>query len=304
VKRLFAAGLFMVACAASNAQSLRACVNEDDAPHSFKTGRGAATNAGGYDLKLLQALAQRLGMPLQLTWYEAEFEKEVSVAAENAALLGSNVCDVIAGQPLYEPALAKPQMEFAKPPGFDGAPPRRERPFVKVEPLIASAPYRAGGLGVVQAAGAPPFASLADLQGRRVAVGAGTLPGGIASFYRGGLLQKNLVSISPAGNPIDAVQDGRADAAFVETHRFDAWQAAHPGNTLGMPAWRHRIDFNFGFVALQSQRALIDRIDAALADMAARGELAALAQGTALRYQAPQAPAMRAAIGLADLRRE
>jgi ABC-type amino acid transport substrate-binding protein len=291
--------------ASASAEPLKVCVNQDDAPHSFKAGRGQSAQTGGYDLKLLQIIAQRLNLPLKLTWFSADFEKEVSVAAETAALLGSGACDLVAGQPLYAPTLAAPNMEFAKAPDYDGAPPKRQRPFVKVEALAASTPYRASAFGVVvRDASSAPIASLADLKGKRIAIGAGTMPGGIIALYRNGLLQKDMVSLSPGQNPLEALAEGRADATLIELHRFDAYKLKNPQTTLTALAWRHRIQFNFGFVALQSRRDLIAQINPLIGLLAQSGELAALAQGTGLTYLPPLEPAVRPAIGIADLRLE
>ncbi len=305
INRSVVTAFLLISCASVNAEPLKVCINQDDAPHSFKTGRGATAQTGGYDLKLSQVIARRLSMPLELTWFAADFEKEVSVAAETAALLGSGVCDLVAGQPLYAPALAAPNMEFAKAPDYEGAPLKRQRPFVKVAALTASVPYRASAFGVlVTDASTAQITSLADLKGKRIAVGAGTMPGGILALYRNGLLQKNIVSLSPSQSPLEALEVGRADATLIELHRFDAHKLKNPQTTLIAHAWRHRIQFNFGFFALESRRDLIARINQVIAQLAQASELAALAQGTGLTYLPPAEPAVRAAIGIAELRRE
>ena len=105
VRSGIAACALLAAAFATGAEPLPVCMEESNAPVSQR--RGPA--AGGFDVLLAQALAERLGRPLAIRWFESKYEKEASLALAVNALLSSGVCALVAGYPLYAPQLGAPQ---------------------------------------------------------------------------------------------------------------------------------------------------------------------------------------------------
>jgi ABC-type amino acid transport substrate-binding protein len=294
-----ACGLF-VAALALGAEPLPICMEESNAPVSQR--RGPA--AGGFDVLLAQALAESLGRPLAIRWFESKYEKEASLALAVNALLSAGVCELVAGYPLYAPQLGAPAAATARTPDYDGARPPRQRPWIRLGSLIASRPYLAAPLTIILAPGARErrIGSLDDLAGMRVLATAGTLADAILRLHRGGALLRDLSSLPQNEDLLAALEQGGHDAAFVELHKFDRHRARFPATQLAPSGFLHPLSFNLGFVALDGERALVASANQALDELQRSGALAEIAGRAGLTYVAPQAPEVRGPITLQSLR--
>ena len=168
-------------------EPLAVCVAGGNPPYAART-KGAAA---GFDVALAAAVAARLQRPLKLMWYEIEIEKESSPTLEVNALLSAGLCELAAGYVLYAPALGAPAAPTARTPDHDGAKPKRQRPWIKLGPLIASEPYQASVQTVVLRPGleGASVGSLADLQAFSTGTVSASLAWAILMLYRDGALQ-------------------------------------------------------------------------------------------------------------------
>jgi hypothetical protein len=69
--------------------------------------------------------------------------------------------------------------------------------------------------------------------------------------------------------------------------RFDDYRDQHPDTKLKATGYFHKIGFNMGYVALATDRPLIEAVDAAIADIVARRELPAMAKSAGMTYVPP-----------------
>jgi ABC-type amino acid transport substrate-binding protein len=146
--------------------------------------------------------------------------------------------------------------------------------------------------------------SLSDLKGLRVGTPAGTLADTPLRAWHGGVLAADIVTLDSRASALDAVEAGQIDTTLVELGGFDTYRAAHPKGVLHDSGWRHPIGFNVGFLALETRRDLLDRVDAALEAMRATGELPTLAAAAGLQWAAPEAPDVAPRLTPARLRGE
>jgi ABC-type amino acid transport substrate-binding protein len=289
------------AYAQSPAAPLKVCIQEDNSPLSLKRRAGFT----GFDIDLANALAAELKQPLKIIPFEAELEKEASIANDVNAMLSMGVCDLVSGYALYASALGAPATLTARPPEYDGGIRRkRDRPIITLQPLTASVPYLSQPLAAVarDAATAGALNSLRDFEERKAGAIAGTVAGAVLTLYRNGMLKKDLVSVGQREDLLDQLEQGVFDVALVPVGKFDAYKKRKPQTSLTLGKYRHSLSTNIGFVALQSNQALLDKVNAFIASVNQDGRLAKLAEGTGMTYVAPTEPAVLPPITMRILR--
>jgi ABC-type amino acid transport substrate-binding protein len=280
--------------------ALRVCLNEDAAPYSVRHNGGGA----GFDLAVAEALARRLGRPLEVEWFESKLDEDSSGALEANALLSDGRCQLVAGYPLTEDALGKPGAETARLPDFDGAKPADRRRRIRLGTLQASKPYHFAPLTIVLggAAVGKPIASLGDLDGVAIGVEGGTLSDTILMSFGDGRLIDRITHLVPGrGQLWTSLERGDFDAALVPLHRFDAYRAEHADTKLRPSGYLYPIGFNIGFVGLARDDRLMADVDAALALLLSSGEIAGLAPKAGMTYLPPRAPDVQKHLLLSDL---
>ena len=283
------------------AQPLSVCVAQDNPPQSqVRQGR-----ASGLDIRIAQALAQASGRELQLLPFETEFEKESTLAHEVNALLSAGLCELASGFPLLASDLGPPSRPHARVPDHPGAKRKRERPFIALGSLVASLPYQASTLAVVQGSGQAPVERLTDLRDRRIGAVTGTLTGTLVSLYGGGMLRGHMVTLSQRENAWAALESGRIDSLLVPTAAYDAHRLAHPHTPLVLAAWRRPLGVNLGFVALTSAAPeLLAQTNQLIAQALADGRMAQWAREEGLSWSPPSGPAISAGPSLHGLSRD
>jgi hypothetical protein len=275
------------------------CLQQNDPPLSMRAG----DKPGGFDLALSGIIAQRLGRDLRVQWFVSRDDPDADLAKDANALLSDGRCQLVAEYPLTEGTLERPRSPTAKLPPFDGAKPDDRRRWVEIGALAATRPYRLDTLtGVLSAHDADhKLKTLGDLDGLRIGVQMATLADAIAMRYGDGRLNQHVVHVPDARDLFGKLQDGELDAAFVDLRAFDAWRLRHGPGGLAASGYRHSLGFNMGFVGLASNQAMIEQVDAVIADLQGHDTIAPLAASAGLTFIPPRSPDVRPEVRPIDL---
>jgi ABC-type amino acid transport substrate-binding protein len=287
------AGLLCMGAAAVHADGgpLTVCLDENLPPLSAHR-RGKPDT--GFDVALAQLIADRLGRPLKLQWFESKLDEDSSPALEANALLSDGRCTLIGGYALTPDALAVPGVKTAKLPDFEGATRDDRRRRVTLGVLAPSRPYLYSPLTVVLGSGARDrrIAGIGDLAGLRIAIESGTVGDAILMTFDKGRLIDNVTHLVPGRSDLlGALDRGEFDATLVDLRRLDAYRAAHPDTKLSASGFYHPVGASRGYVALSSEPALLNDINKTLAELQTSGKLEELAHAAGLTYLPPREPA-------------
>jgi ABC-type amino acid transport substrate-binding protein len=300
--RLACAAAYALGCAAAvaggPAAPLKVCMADGNAPLSYRVNG----EPRGLDVGLAQAIASEAGRPLRVMFFESEYEPDKSLAHEVNALLSSGVCDLASGYPLFASDLGAPSRASARAPDYDGAKPRRLRPFIPLGRVAATRAYQAAAMGVVTRDAGLRVETLADLQGVRVGAVSGTMAGSALIFYRNGILTKGIVSLSQREDLLAALDAGRFDATLTPLSRYDAYRLAHPNTKIVRAAFVHPLRINLGVVGLESESATIAAADRAIERALVGGELARWAEAAGASWIRPEPPDVQPAFTIGSLR--
>ncbi|HSD54251.1 MAG TPA: transporter substrate-binding domain-containing protein [Burkholderiales bacterium] len=300
--RLACAAACVLACAAAAAADpsvpLKVCMADGNAPLSYRVNG----EPRGLDVALARAIASEAGRPLEVVFFESEYERDKSLVHEVNALLSSGVCDLATGYALFASDLGAPSRASARTPDYDGAKPRRQRPYVPLGRVAATRAYQAAAMGVITREPGLRVDTLADLQGVRVGAVTGTMAGTALIFYRNGILTKGLVTLSQREDLLAALEAGRFDATLTPLSRYDAYRLAHPNTTIVRAAFAHPLRINLGVVGLESEPATIAAADRAIARALASGELQRWADVAGASWIRPEPPDVQPAFTIGSLR--
>jgi ABC-type amino acid transport substrate-binding protein len=290
--RCLAALLGMMATASHAADGpLTICLDENLPPLSAH--RGGKPDSG-FDVALAHVIADRLGRPLTIQWFESKLDEDSSPALEANALLSDGRCAAVGGYAFTPDALAAPGMKTAKLPDFDGATRDDRRRRVPLGVLVPSRPYLYAPLTVVLGPKARDrkIAGIGDMAGLRIAIESGTVGDAILMTFDQGRLIDDITHLVPGRSDLlGAIDRGEFDATLIDLRRFDAYRAGHPDTGLAASGYYHPVGVNRGYVALAAEPALVDAINKALADLQTSGRLDELAHAAGLTYLAPREPA-------------
>jgi ABC-type amino acid transport substrate-binding protein len=279
--------------------ALAVCMQQNDPPLSLRAG----ARPSGFDLALSSIIAQRLERDLRVQWFVSRDDPDASIPRDANALLSDGRCQLVAEYPLTQDTLESPRSPTAKLPPFDGAKPDDRRRWVKIGALAATRPYRLDTLTVVLSArnGGRPVNTLGDLDGLRIGVQIATLADAIAMRYRDGQLNQHVVHVTDAREMFGKLQTGELDAVLVDMRAFDAWRLPHGSAGLMPSGYRHSLGFNMAFVGLASDKALIEQVNAVLADLQAHDAIAPLAAAAGLTFIPPRSPDVQPNVRLTAL---
>lgn len=288
-------------CSASAAsEPLRVCMAEENPPLS----RLANGVMKGLDLRIAREVAAELRRELVVVPFDTAYEKESSLAHEVNALLSSGVCEATSGFPLLVGDLGPPSRASARGPDHPGAPRKRERSFVPLQPLSASRAYQGVAIGAAMREPADPWSSLTELSERphwRVGAVSGTMAGTVALMWRHGAIRSQLVSLSQGESALDALAAGKVDVALVPIGQFDGWRLAHTKPSLALAGWRKPLEVNLGFVTLTSNESLRKTIDMVISSALADGRLEGWATAEGATWLPPHAPEVSNGLTLMQL---
>jgi ABC-type amino acid transport substrate-binding protein len=271
---------------------LKVCLDENLPPLSMHQ-RGKPDS--GFDVALAQAVAERLGRPLKVQWFESKLDESSSPALEANALLSDGRCALVGSYVFTKDSLVVPRVKTAKLPDFEGATRDDRRRRVPVGVLAPSQPYAYSPLTVVlgEKARGRKVAGVGDLAGLRIAIESGTLGDAILMTFEKGRLIDSITHLVPGRDDLlGALNRGDFDATLLDLRRLDAYLAAHPDTRLAASGYFYPIGANRGYVGLASDPALIVAVNKALSDLQAAGTIAELAKAAGLTYLPPVEPAI------------
>jgi ABC-type amino acid transport substrate-binding protein len=293
-RRLAAAAALLAAVTAAHAAEdpLKVCLDENLPPLSLHQ-RGKPDS--GFDVALAQAVADRLGRPLKIQWFESKLDESSSPALEANALLSDGRCALVGSYVFTKDSLVVPGVKTAKLPDFEGATRDDRRRRVPVGVLAPSMPYVYSPLTVVlgEKARGRKISGVGDLGGLRIAIESGTLGDAILMTFEKGRLIDDITHLVPGRDDLlGALNRGDFDATLLDLRRLDAYRAAHPDAKLVASGYYYPIGVNRGYVGLASDPALIVAVNRALSDLQAAGTIANFAQAAGLTYRPPVEPAI------------
>ena len=278
--------------AAAGGEVLKVCLDEDLPPLSAHH-RGEPDS--GFDVALAQAVASKLGRPLNIQWFGSKLDEDSSPALEINALLSDGRCSLVGGYALTTDSLVVPRVKTAKLPDFEGATGPDHRRRVPLGVLAPSRPYIYSPLTIVLGPKAHDrrIGGVGDLAGLRIGIESGTVADAILMTFGNGRLIDDITHLVPGRDDLlGAVDRGEFDATLLDLRRFDAYRAAHPDTRLAASGYFYPIGANRGDVGLADDPALIAAVDKALSDLQAAGTITELGQAAGLTYLPPHEPAI------------
>ena len=275
---------------------LKICLDENLPPLSVHH-RGAPDR--GFDVTLAEAIAERLGRPLKIQWFESKLDEDSSPALEANALLSDGRCTLVGSYALTEDSLTVPGVKTAKLPDFDGATRADRTRRVPLGVLAPSRPYLyssltiALGAKVREKAHDRQIAGIGDLAGMRIGIESGTLADAILMTFENGRLIDDITHLVPGRDDLlGALERGELDATLLDLRRLDAWRAAHADSKIAASGYFYPIGVNRGYVGLAGNEALLAAVNKALSDLQTAGTIASLASAAGLTYLPPREPAV------------
>ena len=279
---------------------LTMCAADGNAPLSHRE-KGEPR---GLDFEVAKAIAAELGRELKWLFYESEYDRDRTLAQEVNALLSSGACDLASGYALFASDLGAPGRESARTPDYQGAKPRRQRPFIVLQKLAATRPYYAVAMGVITRDPAMKVNRLSDLQNVKLGAVSGTMPASALMLYRNGLLTPGLLTLSQRENLLEALEAGRFEATLATLGSYDAYRLRNPSTKLARASYVHPLRVNLGFVGLEKETELIVAASSVIERAIAGGQLERWAQAAGATWIAPRPPDVVSGFGVQDLRAE
>jgi len=282
----------MAIVARASEDPLKVCLDEDRPPFSSHH-RGKP--GSGFDVALAQAIADRLGRPLKIQWFESKLDEDSSPQLEVNALLSDGRCSLVGGYALTKDSLVVPGLKTARLPDFDGATRDDRRRRVELGVLAPSQPYIYSPITVVLGprARGRKVNGIGDLTGLGLVIESGTLGDAILMNFDKGTLIDNITHLVPGRDDLlGALDRGDYDATLLDLARFDAYRAAHPESGLSASGYYYPIGANRAYVALASEPTLLVAVNKALADLQAEGKIEEFGKQAGLTYLPPREPAI------------
>ncbi|MHC2439478.1 substrate-binding periplasmic protein [Bradyrhizobium sp. USDA 4451] len=295
--------LAMTAAAHAGDAPLKVCLDEDLPPLSAHH-RGKPD--AGFDVALAQAVAERLGRPLKIQWFESKLDEDLSPALEANALLSDGRCALVGGYALTTDSLKVPGVTTAKLPDFDGATRDDRRRRIPIGVLVPSQPYIYSPMTVVLGPKAKQrkITDIGDLAGLRLTIESGTLGDAILMTFDKGRLIEDITHLVPGRSDLlGELERGEYDATLLDLRRFDAYRAEHPDTKIAASGYYYPIGANRGYVALDTDKALLEAVNKALSDLQAKGAIAELGKAAGLTWLAPREPIVLGDVWLKILNR-
>ncbi len=269
---------------------LKVCLDENLPPLSLHH-RGKPDS--GFDVALAQAIADKLGRPLKIQWFESKLDEDSSPSLEANALLSDGRCALVGAYALTKDSLVVPGVKTAKLPDFEGATRDDRRRRVPLGVLTPTQPYIYSPLTVVLGpkAGGRRIAGIGDLAGLRLAIESGTLGDAILMTFDKGRLIDDVTHLVPGRDDLlGALDRGDFDATLLDLRRFDAYRLAHPDTKIAPSGYFDPIGANRGYVGLAGDSDLLASVNKALSDLQAAGTIAELGKAAGLTYLTPREP--------------
>jgi len=292
----------IVTAPARAAEVLSVCLDENIPLYSLHEKR----ESSGLSVLLSEAIAERLGRPLRIQWFETKLDPDDSRTLAANALLSDGRCTLVGNYPLTRGTLGKPGAPTARMPDFDGATAGDRRRRVELGTLVPSRAFLYAPLTIVLAPGRQKTVTeLGDLDGLKLGIEASTFGDAVLMLYKNGRYVDRITHFIPGRDELlPRLEQGEFDATLVDLRRFDAYRVRHPESKITPTGYYYRAGINMGYVGLASDMALIDQVNRVIVDMQAKNEIASLAAKVGLTYVPPRQPEISDEITLRDLREE
>lgn len=283
-----------------NSEVLTACLARNGGVMSSARHEGGV----GMDYELAVGIANHMGLPLEVTWFESEAEEETTPAKDLIALLSYELCDIAPGFALYEPILDQYTGTRAPIPRWDDMPDSfAQGTQVDLEAIELSTPYMRMEIGLVHREGVDigNVQKVSDLDGYHMGVEQGTLSGVLT--LRQGTLQMNemATTFNPGPTFLWKMENGAFEAALVTVGAYDFHLRQNNVSTLKLHQYRHPLGFNLGVAMLSKNTALADNVNVSIQALSAGGQLAEFGETSGLHYAKPQEPYVQLRLNMRDL---
>ena len=269
--------------------TLVACLAKNGGVMSGRRAKGGT----GLDYELSRALAEALGVALDVRWFESEQDEESTPVKEAYALLAYKVCDIFPGFALYEMFFDDFDVARAALPRWDMRPQSLEqRVHVDLRPISVTHPYARMEMGVVyrNSEFERKIQKISDMEGLKIGVEQGTLAG-VLTLRQG---TEKMVSDSVTRNPgpkfLWQMEQGEFDAALTTTGAYDFHKKQNVMSTLILGAYRHPLGINLSIAMLERKKALRDIINPLIDAMVKDGTMAQLGARASHTYAHPRKP--------------
>lgn len=291
----------LLLASAASAEPLKLCL--DDSAPPFSSNREG--KADGFDLKLADAIAGKLGRDLEVQWFHTEDQPEAGKDTKTivSALLSDNRCELAGSYPLLSSALDNWIPEKGRLPRFKGGTPEDRRRSVALKQLAATTPFIYTALAV---AFGPDVSErkvrdLDDLDGLWIGVEQSSVVDVTLMLYQNGRLLKYLRHIPAGSGLFDRLEAGEYRVVLADLHRVDGYRLVHPKTKIKQSGYLHPGGFNLGFVGLASNSPLLQQVNEIIESALRDGTVERLASEAGLTYLSPRAPAVRSAPSIAEL---
>ena len=269
--------------------TLVACLAKNGGVMSGRRAKGGT----GLDYELSRALAEALGVALDVRWFESEQDEESTPVKEAYALLAYKVCDIFPGFALYEMFFDDFDVALAALSRWDMRPQSLEqRVHVDLRPISVTHPYARMEMGVVYRSSEfeRKIQKISDMEGLKIGVEQGTLAG-VLTLRQG---TEKMVSDSVTRNPgpkfLWQMEQGEFEAFNAETGVYDFHKKQNVMSALILGAYRHPLGINLSIAMLENKKALRDIINPLIDAMVKDGTMAQLGARASHTYAHPRKP--------------
>jgi ABC-type amino acid transport substrate-binding protein len=172
--------------------------------------------------------------------------------------------------------------------------------------LVPSQPYIYSPMTVVLGPKAKDrkITDIGDLAGLRLTIESGTLGDAVLMNFDKGRLIDDITHLVPGRSDLlGELERGEFDATLLDLRRFDAYRASRPDTKITASGYYYPIGANRGYVALETDKALLDAVNKVLADLQAKGTIAELGRTAGLTWLAPREPIILGDVWLKILNR-
>ncbi|MEM7424620.1 MAG: c-type cytochrome [Pseudomonadota bacterium] len=257
----------------------------------------------GLDYFLAEAIAERSGLELEVTWFESEQEEESNPVKEIYGMLSYDLCDIAPGVALYDTARAPYAGQRAALPRWRDRPDHLGQEFqVDLKPVQLSTPYARVEFAIVVREGVPDrFSSLKDLEGLTVGIEQGTLPGVLVLRQGNEAIRASAKTFNPGPGFLWKMETGAFDAALVPVAAYDFHKRQNRITKLKLTSYRHPLGFNLGVATRADNRALGNAANKIIPVLLTDGTLVQAAKKSKLHFSPPQKPDFQPRLTMRDI---
>ena len=269
--------------------TLVACLAKNGGVMSGRRAKGGT----GLDYELSRALAEALGVALDVRWFESEQDEESTPVKEAYALLAYKVCDIFPGFALYEMFFDDFDVARAALPRWDMRPQSPEqRVHVDLRSISVTHPYARMEMGVVYRSSEfeRKIQKISDMEGLKIGVEQGTLAGVLTLRQGTEKMVSDSVNRNPGPKFLWQMEQGEFEAFNAETGAYDFHKKQNVMSTLILGAYRHPLGINLSIAMLESKKALRDIINPLIDAMVKDGTMAQLGARASHTYAHPRNP--------------